>query len=155
MTYEVNPARDRRESAPGSWTLAVCMTLWMGMVSAADTLMITNAWIREAPPGAPMLAGYLCLNNTADTPVTLVGVESPVFEYIMMHRTETVDGMARMLHQDQVVVAAGTRVCFEPGGLHLMMPAPEQRLVAGDQLELNLQFADGSSRRIQASVKAP
>jgi copper(I)-binding protein len=131
------------------------MTLWMGMVSAADTLMITNAWIREAPPGAPMLAGYLCLNNTADTPVTLVGVESPVFEYIMMHRTETVDGMARMLHQDQVVVAAGTRVCFEPGGLHLMMPAPEQRLVAGDQLELNLQFADGSSRRIQASVKAP
>ena len=87
--------------------------------------------------------------------MTLTGVESPQFEFIMMHRTETVNGMARMLHQDKVMIAAGKRVCFEPGGLHLMMPAPAQRLTAGERVELDLLFADGSKQRIPVPVKAP
>ncbi|TCK18789.1 hypothetical protein DFR30_2073 [Thiogranum longum] len=155
MKRELNPATAGRESAPGKWMLSVCLALWAVMASAADSLEIDHAWIREAPPGAPMMAGYLCLENNADAPVTLVGVESPQFEFIMMHRTETVKGMARMLHQDKVVIAAGKRVCFEPGGLHLMMPAPEPRLVAGDRVELDLLFEDESRRRITVPVKAP
>lgn len=138
-----------------NWILPLCLVFWAGMAGAADTLKIDKAWIREAPPGAPMLAGYLCLENGADTPVTLVGVESPMFEFIMMHRTETVNGMARMLHQDKVVIAAGKRVCFEPGGLHLMMPAPEKPLHAGDRAELDLLFEDGTKRRIKVPVQAP
>ena len=129
--------------------------LWTGMTNAAENLEINDAWIREAPPGAPMLAGYLCLDNSGDKAVTLIDVESPAFRHVMMHRTETVDGMARMMHQGEVTVAAGKRVCFEPGGLHLMMPAPEQRLVAGDQVELLLHFADETCRRIQVPVKKP
>ena len=137
------------------WMLAVFVMLWAGTGNASETLEIDNAWIREAPPGAPMLAGYLCLDNPSDTTVTLVGVDSPAFRHVMMHRTETVEGMARMMHQDEVVVPAGKRVCFEPGGLHLMMPAPEQRLVAGDQVELLLHFANEECRRIKVPVKAP
>ena len=137
------------------WILSLFLALWAGVANTADTLEVDNAWIREAPPAAPMLAGYLCLENRTDTPVTLVGVESPLFEFVMMHRTETVNGMARMLHQDKVVIAAGKCVCFEPGGLHLMMPAPEKRLLAGDRVELDLLFEDGTKRHITVPVKAP
>jgi len=129
--------------------------LYGAMAGAADAIEIDNAWIREAPPGAPMLAGYLCLHNTTDATATLVGVQSPLFPHIMMHRTEIREGMARMMHQDTVDVPAGQRICFEPGGLHLMMAAPDQPLRAGDQAELVLQFSDGHSQRILAPVRAP
>jgi len=134
------------------------LAIWLLLYStagAADAIEIDNAWIREAPPGAPMLAGYLCLHNPTGATVTLTAVQSPLFPHIMMHRTEIREGMARMMHQDTVDVAAGQRVCFEPGGLHLMMTAPDQPLKAGDQIELVLQFADGHSQRILAPVRAP
>ncbi len=135
--------------------LSILVTLWAGSTHAGGSIDINQAWIREAPPGAPMLAAYLCLDNTGDSAVTLTGVESPVFDHVMMHRTENSGGMTRMIHQDQVVIPAGKKVCFEPGGLHLMMPAPEQRLVAGDQVEMILQFPDAPCQRIQVPVKAP
>jgi len=125
------------------------------MVCASGVVDINHAWIREAPPGAPMMAGYLCLDNTGDTTLILTGVESAAFTHIMMHRTETVVGIARMVHQNEVIIPAGKQVCFEPGGLHLMMPAPQQRLVAGNQVELILQFADAPLKHIQVPVKAP
>ena len=145
----------RSLSRAGRRLLAALLLLGPALAGAADTLEIDHAWIREAPPGAPMMAGYLCLNNTGDTSVTLTGVDSPAFEFVMMHRTEMVNGMARMAHQGKVVVPAGKRVCFEPGGLHLMMPAPEPRLVAGDTVELVLQFAHDACQRIQVPVRAP
>ncbi len=135
--------------------LAGWLVLCSGIAGATGTIEIDNAWIREAPPGAPMLAGYLCLHNTTGAAATLVGVQSPLFPHIMMHRTEIREGMARMMHQDTVDVPAGQRVCFEPGGLHLMMAAPDQPLRAGERVELELQFADGHSQRIQAPVRAP
>jgi copper(I)-binding protein len=66
-----------------------------------------------------------------------------------------VDGMARMQHQDRVVIPARKQVCFEPGGMHMMMPAPAQRLVAGDRVKLDLLFANGSRQPIQVPVKVP
>jgi len=155
MTDSIHSAHGKGKRALERWILTACLSLWMGVAGAADNLQISNAWIREAPPGAPTLAGYLCLNNTSDTPVTLIGVDSPAFDHVMMHLTKTVDGLARMIHQDKVVIAAETRVCFEPGGLHLMISAPEHRLVAGDQVKLSLRFANGSHLHIQAPVKAP
>ncbi|VAW77087.1 hypothetical protein MNBD_GAMMA15-1070 [hydrothermal vent metagenome] len=128
--------------------------LWTGMAQADENTAINHAWIREAPPGAPTLAGYLCLDNKGEAEVTLTGVSSPAFKRIMMHRTKTVDGMSRMLHQNKVIVPAGKQVCFEPGGLHLMISAPEHRLVAGDQVELILQFSKGPGKHIQVPIKA-
>jgi len=134
---------------------AIFVALLSSMANAGENPDISRAWIREAPPGAPMLAGYLCLDNTGNKAVTLTGVESPAFSHISIHRTETIDGMARMQRQSEVIIPAGKQVCLEPGGLHLMMPAPEQRLVAGDQLELILQFSDGHLEHLQMPVKAP
>ncbi len=133
--------------------LLLCLAL-AGPVAAAD-IEVRDAWIREAPPGAPMLAGYLCLFNRGETPATLTGVTSPRFAHVMMHRTETRDGVARMRHLAEVTLAPGRQECFAPGGMHLMMPAPDQPPHAGDRVELTLHFADGDSRRVVAAVRAP
>ena len=116
-------------------------------------LEVKNAWVREAPPSARMLAAYMTLENQSSSEAVLTQVDSPAFGHVMLHKTEVVDGMARMLHQDEVVIPAQGTVELKPGGLHLMMSAPEKRLTEGDQVEFVLTFSTGETIRVQADVR--
>lgn len=128
--------------AAGSW-----------LASAQTDVEVANAWVREAPPGAHMLAAYLTLKNTGEHERVLVQVQSPSFRHVMLHKSEVVEGVARMTHIDEIAVPAGSTVTLEPGGLHLMMPAPESRLTEGDRVRFQLLFADGNSVEVQAEVR--
>ena len=130
-------------------TLAACS--WLPVAQAE--VQVEDAWVREAPPGARMLAAYLTVKNSGTEDRMLVEVQSPAFSHVMLHKSEVVDGVARMIHLDEVVIPARGSVQFQPGGLHLMMPAPEARLSAGDRVPLVLIFADGSRIEVQAEVR--
>lgn len=123
------------------------------LAAAGDGLQVNDAWVREAPPGASMMAAYLEIDNPTDRNVALVGVDSPAFAHVMLHRTVEVDGVARMLHQDRIEVPAHGSVTLAPGGYHLMMPAPQTRLVVGDKVELVLHFDDDSRLQVTAEVR--
>lgn len=120
---------------------------------AGEGPVASNAWVREAPPGASMMAAYLVIENPGDTDVTLVDIESPAFAHVMLHRSVTVDGVARMQHQDAIPIPAHGSLVLEPGGYHLMMPAPDTRLVAGDNVEFILIFADDTRLQVTAEVR--
>ena len=130
-------------------TLAACS--WLPVAQAE--VQVEDAWVREAPPGARMLAAYLTVNNSGSEDLVLVEVQSPAFSHIMLHKSEVVDGVARMIHLDEIVIPAQGSVQLEPGGMHLMMPAPEARLSAGDRVPLVLIFADGNRLEVQAVVR--
>ena len=122
-------------------------------IYAGSEIEIIDAWVREAPPGARMLAAFMVIQNPGDEDVTLTGVDSPAFSHVMLHRSIMVDGIARMQHEDAILIPAGGTVSLEPGSFHLMMPAPESRLQAGDQIEFLLHFTDESCVRVTADVK--
>jgi hypothetical protein len=130
-------------------TLAACS--WLPVAQAE--VQVEDAWVREAPPGARMLAAYLTVNNSGAEDLVLVEVQSPAFSHIMLHKSEVVDGVARMVHLDEIVIPAQGSVQLQPGGMHLMMPAPEARLSAGDRVPLVLIFADGNRLEVQADVR--
>jgi copper(I)-binding protein len=131
---------------------ALIVTLLTLPAYAGGGVVVDGAWVREAPPGARMMAAYLAISNPGDTDARLVAVESPAFAHVMLHKSEMVDGMARMLHQDGLLIPAHSTVTLEPGSYHLMMPAPEPRLKAGDQVEFLLHFADDSCVAVTAVV---
>ena len=133
--------------------LALTLAANSWLAAAQPDIQIENAWVREAPPSARMLAAYMTLKNPADQDQVLVEVQSPAFSHVMLHRSKVIDGVARMIHLDEVVIPAGGSVQLEPGGLHLMMPAPETRLSAGDRVPLVLLFADGNQIEVQAEVR--
>lgn len=132
-------------------TLGLIACGWLNPAHA--DVQVENAWVREAPPGARMLAAYLTLNNPGEQDLVLVEVQSTAFKHVMLHKSEVVDGVARMIHMDEVVIPAGGSVQLQPGGLHLMMPAPEARLSAGDRVGLVLIFADDSRVEVEADVR--
>ncbi len=105
---------------------------------------VSDAWLREAPPGAPALAGYLALHNGGSRPRTLVAVESVDFGQAMLHRSVMAGGVARMEHLPRLTLAPGETVRMAPGGLHLMLMHPRRPLHRGDCIRLTLHFEDGS-----------
>lgn len=121
--------------------------------AAGGHMMIHDAWVREAPPNAKMLAGYFDIMNHSDKDTALVSATSDSFEKIELHKTEMDAGVAKMKKQDSVNIAAGKTVKFEPGGLHLMLINPKQAIKAGNKVELTLSFSNGDSMKVTAEVK--
>ncbi len=65
-------------------------------VSADENITVQNAWIREAPPGIKIMAGYLEIENLSDKTLALMSAESTEFERIEFHLSQIEDGIAKM-----------------------------------------------------------
>ena len=109
-----------------------------------DSIIISNAWIAEAPPGSPVSAAYLDIENPRTGPVKLVSIASKAFDRIEIHRTQTIDGIASMKRLDTLVIPAADTVSLCPGNRHLMLFEPVRPLKRGDRVRLAFIFTDGS-----------
>ncbi len=119
----------------------------------ASDVTITNAWIAEAPPVSRVHAGYFTLRNGGDKAVTLKTVSSDMYDNIEMHLSIEKNGVSSMQWLQQIEIPAGEDVAFTPGGYHLMLFRPAQRLKQGDKVTLQFGFADGSRITTTATVK--
>jgi hypothetical protein len=114
---------------------------------------ITEAWVREVPPGVKMSAAYMTITNLTDHELMLVSANSPEFGKIELHNTVVEDGVAKMIHQTQVPVPAKQSVVFKPGGFHFMLLDSQQNIVAGNKITLVLNFKEGQ-QSVVAEVKS-
>ncbi|MDG2045588.1 MAG: copper chaperone PCu(A)C [Halioglobus sp.] len=104
-------------------------------------LTIENAWVRALPPGQPNTAAYLTLVNRGGEAVVVESVSSDVADMVEIHTTRNADGLMRMAQLPSLEVASGQRLALAPGGTHLMLLGLETMPVAGDTVQLCLQFA--------------
>ena len=131
-----------------SWRHAIFVGVILALtfVPAASEeagVSVRDAWIREAPPGVGVMAGYMELRNNTSGPQILVAASSSGFESVMFHRTIIKDGIAGMVHAPQVELTANASLIFAPGGYHLMLVKPKRTLRAGDPVVINLEFRGG------------
>jgi len=125
----------------------------MSFAHAAEMgVVIENPWIREAPPTAKALAGYMKIRNHGSQK-TLVSAESADFQSVMLHQTVTKDGMAMMIHRQRIELPNGIELIFEPGGYHLMLLRPRRPLRIGDQVAIDLLFVDGTRQEVEFTVR--
>ena len=120
--------------------------------TAAAQLQVNNAWVPLAPPGARVYAVYMTLNNQGAQPLTLVGLASDCCAHGMLHSTRQQEGRVIMEHLDALEIPAGGQVQLQPGGIHVMLMGPKASLVEGDEIDVDLRFADGSQQTISARV---
>jgi copper(I)-binding protein len=130
--------------------------LWMMtcLVAFADTtVVVRDAWVREAPPGAPVLAAYFTLENPGSKADKLVAVHCPDFDKIEIHATEIRNGVARMIALDALPIPPHAVVNLAPGSYHLMLHSPRRELSAGMNVKLELRFDSGARLPVDASVR--
>lgn len=130
-------------------TLAAALPAW------AAGLTVTDAWSRTTPPGVTVGVGYFTLKNDTGKSDRLLKISSPVAEKVQVHRTEVLDGIARMREVAVLHVAAGETVKFEPNGMHLMLMGLKKPLVEGQAFELSLVFEVAGRKNVKVAVRKP
>ena len=118
--------------------LAIVTNSW-----ATDSLTVTNALIREAPPGMMMTAGYADWRNQSGQAIVINGASSDAFNMVEIHLSTIENGIARMTPQESLTIPANGSVALEPGGLHLMLMGAKEAIKAGDTIEIILHTTEG------------
>lgn len=118
-------------------------------------LVVHDPWVRAAPPGARMMAGYAGLENAGDGTVALVGADSTAFGAVELHTMVEVDGVMRMRAVPTLPVEAGGRVDLAPGGLHLMLMRQKSPLKAGSRVAIEFELKDGRRLVGEFEVRKP
>jgi hypothetical protein len=130
------------------------LVLFHAAFAATDnTLTVRDAWIREAPPGAQVLAGYAQIENVTDQADAIVEVSSDAFEKAEIHHSEVKDGVARMAQLKRFDLPAHKIVKLDPGGAHLMLFNPKLPLHAGQHVRLNFKLRSGKTLNLDAEVR--
>jgi hypothetical protein len=141
----------RRHALPAIlllWTFAAQPAL-------AGELTVSGAWARSTPPGIAMGAAYLVIDNGSTKSDRLLKLRTSVAAGASVHRTEVLDGVARMREVAVLHVAAGERIVFEPGGHHVMLTGLAKPLVDGQVFELELVFEVAGPRKVRVTVRKP
>jgi len=121
--------------------LAIMLALPLAAAPAAP-VVVSNAWIRALPGKLPA-GGYFTLHNGTTKTVTLSGATSPACGMLMLHKSESMSGMASMADVTTIAVAPGATLKFAPGGYHLMCMEPGVAVRRGGKVTIVLEFADG------------
>src|ERR1044072_3823185 len=95
---------------------------------ADGKLGVFDAWIRAAPPGVTMMAGYATLKNSGDAPISVLTVQSDAFRQSSIHQTVIEHGVAKMRETPRIDLAPGATVKLKPGGAHLMLVDPRHAI---------------------------
>ena len=121
----------------------------------AGELTVTGAWSRSTPPGAKVGVVYFALVNDTKKSDRLLKLSTPVAAAVEVHRTEVLDGIARMREVAVLHIDAGQTLEFEPGGLHVMLTGLRQPLAAGTTYELEMLFEVAGPRTVRVEVRGP
>lgn len=132
--------------------ILVAMALLALTACSAGTVEFHDARIRLLPGDRP-LAGYVTVVNNSAVQVTITGADSPDFGMVMLHRSLEKNGQSTMGHVDQLPVASGATLHFEPGGYHLMLMQARRQLAVGDSVPITINFADGSHHKVTFIVR--
>ena len=139
--------------------ILICMSILMIMfmfssASAAEPLVVNDAWVRSAPPNAKALGAFMKIMNVTDKPIALTEASSSLFGKVELHKSEMHDGMMKMIPQKQMDVPAGGTLTLKPGSYHLMLMNPKSVPQAGEFVDLELRFDSGLTLHIKALVRA-
>lgn len=123
-------------------------------LSAGAEMLIRDGYVRGMPPGQQVTAAFMRLQNTGEKDLVIVAASSDVAARVEIHRHRHVDGMMRMEQVDSITVPAGKDFVLQSGGYHLMMFELQRPLQDNDQVNIELQAADGQRFAQQVPVRS-
>jgi copper(I)-binding protein len=133
-----------------AWVLAAGLG---ALPALAGELSVTDAWSRTTPPGVTVGVAYFTLKNDTGRPDRLLKISSPAASKVQVHRTEILDGIARMREVAVLHVDAGQALEFAPNGMHVMLMGLKNALVEGKTFEIEMLFEVAGPRTVKVAVR--
>lgn len=123
------------------------------VTTQADSVTVTDAWVKATESG--MTGAFGVIENTGEVEVTIVAASTAASAMVQLHET-TDDGTGTMSMREKdggFPIAAGAVFELAPGGNHIMLMDVTEPIVAGDEITIVLEFADGSTLEFTAPAK--
>lgn len=123
--------------------------------TAGGAMRAEGAWARQSMGMDLAVAVYLTLTNETGSADALVGAASPAAATIEVHETNAdASGQMAMHPVEKIALPVGGTVELKPGGYHVMLIGLTGELMAGDKVEVTLQFETAPDLIVTAEVRA-
>jgi periplasmic copper chaperone A len=122
-----------------------------GAASASAPIVVSNAYVREPAPPTDAAAAYFSVYNTTARPDRLESVTSGAGATSVLHAT--VDGVMKAV-PDGVVIPAHGSLVLSTGKGHVMIQQLFGKLLPGQNVNLELTFANAGPIDVTARVIA-
>lgn len=134
-------------------TMLFALALTTG-IQAADTLQLSNAWVRATPPNASVAGAFLEIRNAGKQSDLLLSAETDIAERVEIHEMKMAGDVMQMREVPEgLAIPAGKSLSLKPGGFHLMLIAPKRPLTEGERVEITLRFAKGGEMTAVFAVR--
>jgi copper(I)-binding protein len=137
--------------------LLITFILAINFVAASNAesqIVVSDAWIRELPPGSLVTPGYMVIENLGDNDDKLTGINSSFAGHAGIHTTQIDNsGIARMTMLQELVIPAGKKVVLEPGATHIMLTGITEPIKKDGTLKLELVFERAGIKEIYVKVR--
>lgn len=117
-----------------------------------DTIIIENAWIRNASTGMTT-ALFFDVVNTGSKADTLTKVSCSAAELVEVHKTFEDGDMMGMRKVNAVEIKAHSTFNFKPMHHHIMLIKLKRDFKDGDKVDVVLHFKQAGEIKLQAPVK--
>lgn len=122
----------------------------------AETVKISDAWVRSTNPGQAVGAAYMTLTSPKDTALT--AVESDASKSVEIHSMSMKNGVMKMRMLETLDLTANKPYALAPGSFHLMLFDLKKPLAEGEVVNFTLHFKNKanveSTQQVQAKVLA-
>jgi len=137
------------------FTVMLCLiaSLYSHTLLANHSVEINDAWISDAPPSAKIRAGYLTMHNPGEHEIVIKSFSSKDFARIELHKTTLKDGMMKMEEIKNLTLKSGESIEFKPGGYHLMLFSPKEKLKKADKVRISVQLSGDETTFFTATVQ--
>ena len=120
--------------------------------SALAQVMLTDGYVRAMPASVPNTAAYITLENHG--PATrLVAVTASFAKEAQLHTLIDEGGMIKMRQVEGFDIDSHGSLVLSESADHIMLLGLQSPLVEDSEVELTLNFADGSQQTISLPVK--
>ncbi|MAU95478.1 MULTISPECIES: copper chaperone PCu(A)C [Aurantimonadaceae] len=116
------------------------------VVEHADLIISSNS-------DDPSLEGYLVIWNGTDQSTSITDMRSSAFEEITFVQTVKTKGEARVVVQETLSIPAHSELLMRPGGVFLSIDPGKLALRVGEQVSLEILYANGTSAEVAAMIK--
>ena len=124
----------------------------LAFAAAGDDIQVVDAKVRIVPTVSTTTGAFMKLYNPGNEEQLLVGASTSAARSVELHTHVHDKGVMRMRRIPHIQLPPHSDVSLKKGGLHLMIFGLKQPLKAGDKIELELEFADGSRKTIEAEA---
>lgn len=123
------------------------------LAQAKMDIMAHHAYARATPPNAATSAVFAEIMNRGENARYIVSASTDAAGKVELHDVLKEGDVMKMRQVERIEIPAKGSVELKPGSLHIMLFDLKKTLVEGEEIDVQITFANGQKQTFTAPIK--